>query len=168
MNAKELVDRAQGFCRAMRRPFPTELKAYASGWQRQGYHLPWCWARVKGALREGRAVWQVETEVHRHHARLQSEKADRDRKAGDPLVASPTPDADRHWDSEGHRQAAVPPASAGGMRDDPDRLDDLPLCAEQAQPRATARRPLPRDNQGETAASIRMRMRWGWTDGARA
>src|SRR5271169_2828534 len=25
-----------------------------------------------------------------------------------------------------------------------------------------------RDNQGETAASIRMRMRWGWTDGARA
>src|SRR6266478_7655271 len=28
--------------------------------------------------------------------------------------------------------------------------------------------PLPRDNQGETAASIRMRMRRGWTDGARA
>ena len=27
---------------------------------------------------------------------------------------------------------------------------------------------LPRDNQGETAASIRMRMRRGWTDGARA
>jgi SAM-dependent methyltransferase len=27
---------------------------------------------------------------------------------------------------------------------------------------------VPRDNQGETAASIRMRMRRGWTDGARA
>jgi hypothetical protein len=27
---------------------------------------------------------------------------------------------------------------------------------------------MPRDNQGETAASIRMRMRRGWTDGARA
>jgi len=27
---------------------------------------------------------------------------------------------------------------------------------------------LPRDNQGETAASIRMRTRRGWTDGARA
>ena len=29
-------------------------------------------------------------------------------------------------------------------------------------------RTLPRDNQGETAASIRMRTRRGWTDGARA
>jgi hypothetical protein len=29
-------------------------------------------------------------------------------------------------------------------------------------------RPVPRDNQGETAASIRMRMGRGWTDGARA
>src|SRR4051812_42170045 len=27
---------------------------------------------------------------------------------------------------------------------------------------------MPRDNQGETAASIRMRMRRGWPDGARA
>jgi transposase len=27
---------------------------------------------------------------------------------------------------------------------------------------------VPRDNQGETAASIRMRMRRGWTGGARA
>ena len=27
---------------------------------------------------------------------------------------------------------------------------------------------LPRDNQGETAASIRMRLRRGWADGARA
>jgi len=27
---------------------------------------------------------------------------------------------------------------------------------------------VPRDNQGETAASIRMRMRRGWPDGARA
>ena len=27
---------------------------------------------------------------------------------------------------------------------------------------------VPRDNQGETAASIRMRMRRGWADGARA
>jgi hypothetical protein len=27
---------------------------------------------------------------------------------------------------------------------------------------------VPRDNQGETAASIMMRMRRGWTDGARA
>jgi hypothetical protein len=27
---------------------------------------------------------------------------------------------------------------------------------------------LPRDNQGETAASIRMRMRRGWADGGRA
>jgi hypothetical protein len=32
----------------------------------------------------------------------------------------------------------------------------------------TAEERVPRDNQGETTASIRMRMRRGWTDGARA
>jgi len=45
--------------------------------------------------------------------------------------------------------------------------------ARVAQINARSRRPprtttVPRDNQGETAASIRMRTRRGWTDGARA
>ena len=67
-----------------------------------------------------------------------------------------------------------------------DRVHDLPI-AKQAEalnisrgsvyylPRpapeadlAIMRRLVPRDNQGETAASIRMRMRRGWPDGARA
>ena len=39
-----------------------------------------------------------------------------------------------------------------------------PLMDDKPMMRAT----MPRDNQGETAASIRMRTRRGWTDGARA
>ena len=42
-------------------------------------------------------------------------------------------------------------------------------CSRKCEHVSVARRVgLPRDNQGETAASIRMRMRRGWTDGARA
>jgi hypothetical protein len=74
MIANELTARALDLCRRVGRPFPAELRAYASGWQRQGYDLPWCWTRVKVALREGRSLWQVEAEVHRHHARLQSDR----------------------------------------------------------------------------------------------
>src|SRR5665811_921766 len=39
----------------------------------------------------------------------------------------------------------------------------FPIAISQKQGRL-----VPRDNQGETAASIRMRMRRGWADGARA
>jgi hypothetical protein len=122
MTASELIARALDLCHRIGRPFPAELRAYASDWQRQGYDLPWCWAKVKGALREGRALVQIEAEVHRHHARLQSEKADRDCRAGEPVVATPTPDADRQRDFEGHQQAVPPPALARGTPDDPDAL----------------------------------------------
>jgi hypothetical protein len=122
MDTRELIDRAQGLCRAMRRPFPNELKAYASGWQRQGYDLPWCWARVNGALREGRAAWLIEAEVLRHHDRLQRARDAMERKAGEPLVATPTPDAVRHWGSEGHQQALPPSAATCGMPDEPNAL----------------------------------------------
>ena len=50
--------------------------------------------------------------------------------------------------------------------------DLLRIQAEVLRERRSAgwpdRSPMPRDNQGETAASIRMRMRRGWADGGRA
>src|SRR5260370_32346077 len=104
MNADELIDRAEGLCRALRRPFPTELKAYARDWQRQQYDLDWCWGMVKSALKERRALWQVEAEVHRHHARLQREKDAMDLKAGEALVTTPAPSRESWWDTETHQE----------------------------------------------------------------
>jgi hypothetical protein len=70
-------------------------------------------------LSSNRPLWQAEVEIRRHHARLRSETDTKDLKAGEPLVATHKPDADRQWDSEGHQQ---PPASACGTPDDPDGL----------------------------------------------
>lgn len=50
-------------------------------------------------------------------------------------------------------------------------LGEIRKGVELARPRDLGKAKaieLPRDNQGETAASIRMRMHRGWTDGARA
>jgi hypothetical protein len=113
MIANELTARALDLCRRVGRPFPAELRAYASDWQRQGYDLPWSWGMVKSALREGRAVWLVDVEVRRHHNQLQRDRDAKDLKAGEPLVATPKPDADRQRDFEGHRQA-LPPLRSGG------------------------------------------------------
>jgi hypothetical protein len=90
MIASELITKALDLCRRLGRPFPTELRAHASDWQRQGYDIPWCWAPVKAAPGERRSLVQVEGEVHRHHARLRSEKDARDRAAGEPLATSPS------------------------------------------------------------------------------
>jgi hypothetical protein len=90
MNANELIVRAEGLCRALRRPLPVEVKAYAWDWQRQRYDLAWCWAVVKSALKERRALWQVEVEVRRHHALLQAEQDRKQRDLCKPVLASPT------------------------------------------------------------------------------
>jgi hypothetical protein len=46
----------------------------------------------------------------------------------------------------------------------PDEEYSNAVAADQRHDYAAA---VPRDNQGETAATIRMRMRRGWTDGAK-
>ena len=119
MTAHELLARAQALCRALRRPFPADLRQYASQWGREGFDLEYCWQRVKPLLSSGRPLWQAEVDIRRHHDQLQRDRNAKDLKAGEPLVATPTPDADRQRDSEGHQQAAPPPASARGTPDDP-------------------------------------------------
>jgi len=110
MIALELIARAQDLCRVLRRPLPTELKAYASGWQRQRYDLAWCWGMVKSALKERRPLWQVEAEIHRHHARLQSEKDAKDRKAGEPLTPTPGAAQEAWWEAHSSRARVGGPA----------------------------------------------------------
>jgi aryl-alcohol dehydrogenase-like predicted oxidoreductase len=53
-----------------------------------------------------------------------------------------------------------------GARRGPDK--SWPAALSRADLAGAVQDNLPRDNQGETTASIRMRMRRGWTDGARA
>ena len=111
MPNNELVARAQALCRALRRPFPPDLRQYASQWDRERFDAELCWQRVKPLLLSGRPLWQAEAEIRRHHAELRRARDDRDRQAGEPLAVSPTSDADRHWGSEGHLQVVPPPAA---------------------------------------------------------
>jgi hypothetical protein len=135
MNANELIARAQGLCRALGRLFPTELKAYASDWQRQRYDLDWCWGMVRSALRERRSLWQVEAQVRRHHARLQSEKDSRDLKAGELMVTTLASGPEDWWVSQDALEDMSSPASAIGFPDGPDGL------RPSAEPRQTCRAP---------------------------
>jgi hypothetical protein len=158
MIANELIARALDLCHRIGRPFPAELRGYTSDWQRQGYDLPWCWARVKSALREGRALVQIEAEVHRHHARLQSEKDARERAAGEPLLARPTPGKERWWEtgpeqvSDEDPQEYLPsPTSARGVTGCPS--DDRP-CAEPRQTLRPPRQPY-RKRTGTKAHKVR-------------
>jgi hypothetical protein len=141
MTANELIARAIDICRRSGRPFPTELKGYASDWQRQQYDLAWCWGTVQSALRQGRALCNVEAEVHRHHARLQAEKDARDLRAGEPSVTIPAPGREPWCDLQSTPDDVPSPASAGGFPDDPDGL--LP-CAEPRQTHpAPQQQPIP-------------------------
>src|SRR5258708_21451601 len=122
MIANKLIARALDLCARTGRPLPTELKAYASDWQRQRYDLAWCWGTVKNALREGRAIWLVDVEVRRHYARLQASKDARDLKAGEPLGTAPAPDPEGWWDTHSPERALPRSAMAGGSPDDPHAL----------------------------------------------
>jgi hypothetical protein len=152
MNANELIVRAQALGRALGRSFPTELRAYASGWQRQGYDLPWCWYTVQSALRQGRALCNVEAEVHRHHARLQAEKDARDLKAGETLVTAPAPSREPWCYPQSSPEDAPSPASVDGPPDDPDGLRP---CVERPQMHPTARRKPYRKRAGTKADRVR-------------
>jgi hypothetical protein len=151
MNANELIVRAQGLCRAMGRPFPAEIKTGAWDWQRQQYDVAWCWGTVKCALKERRALWQVDVEVRRHHDQLQRDKDAKDLKAGEPLGTTPVPGGERWWGSQSPQQKVPSPASAGGILDD---LDGRPMCAEQ-QRLPTARRQPYRRRSGTKAHRVR-------------
>ena len=155
MNANELIVRSQDLCRALGRSFPTELRAHASDWQRQSYDLPWCWARVKGALREGRPVWQVEAEVHRHHDQLQRARDAKGRKAGEPLETTPATGEERLWETGQQVSDEDPqqpsPTSAMGVTGGP--AGDRP-CAEREQTLRPPRQPY-RRRSGTLAHKVR-------------
>jgi hypothetical protein len=149
MNAAELIARTVDLCRRMGRPFPAELRAYASDWARQRYDLGWCWDTVKSALRERRALWQVDVEVHRHYARMQAAKDARNRAAGEPLVTTPSPSREAWWDS-GASDDVPSPSSVGDLPEDPDGLSPCP------KPRQTYRTPpaaLPKAHRHQGAQS---------------
>jgi hypothetical protein len=122
MMAQDLIQRAQALCRHRRIHFPSDLLQYAHQWHRERFDLELCWRRVKPLLSSGLPLWQAEVGIRRHHDQLQRDRNAKDLKAGEPLMAIPTPDADRQWDFEGHQQAVPPPASASGTPDDPDGL----------------------------------------------
>jgi hypothetical protein len=159
MNANELIIRAQDLCRAMGRPFPAEIKTGAWDWQRQRYDLAWCWGMVKSALKERRALWRVNAEVHRHHAHLQSERDAKGRKAGEPLETTPATGEERWWETQGPEQVSdedpqeyLPsPTSAMGVTGGPG--GDRP-CAEPRQPLRPPRPPY-RKRTGTKAHRVR-------------
>jgi hypothetical protein len=155
MNAAELIARAETLCRYRRIPFPSDLRQYAHQWARERFDLERCWSLVRPLVSSGRPLWQAETEIRRHHDQLQRARDAEDRAAGDPSATTPAPAGERRWGSWAHRQAALPPASTGSILDDPDGLDDLPLCAEQAQTRPTARRQPYRRRTGTKAHKVR-------------
>src|SRR3984957_755053 len=95
MNANELIARAEDLCRHRRIRFPSDLRQYASQWQREDFDLRFCWHRVKPLLSAARPLWPAEVDIRNHHARLRDEKAARERAAGKPPVTSPTPDGER-------------------------------------------------------------------------
>jgi hypothetical protein len=108
MTAHKLIERAEALCRYRRIRFPSDLLQYARQWERERFDLEFCWHRVKPLLSSGRPLLQAEVDIRRHHDRVQRERDARDIECGEPSVATPTPDADRQRDSEGHLQA-VPP-----------------------------------------------------------
>jgi hypothetical protein len=162
MNAKELIARAQALCRALGRPFPTEVKAYAWDWQRQRYDLAWCWGIVKSALKERRALWQTEVEVRRHHDQLQRDRDAKDLKAGEPLAPTPRAGQEPWWETPSPEQDTQSPqqnlpssASPGGVLDD---LDGHRPCAEPRQTCRARRQPY-RKRSGTKAAKVRELLR---------
>ena len=77
------------------------------------------------------------------------------------------------------KDPTIAAAKSGFSRATGYRIEHDPRLPSQKAIAACRKRPLsqtpdvseatlPRDNQGETATSIRMRMRWGWTAVARA
>jgi hypothetical protein len=141
MNANELIVRAQDLCRAMRRPFPAEIKAFSRDWHRQCYDLEWAWGTLKGALKERRALWQVDVEVHRHHDQLQRDRDAQNVRAGEPME-------ERWWETQSPEQVSdedpqqPSPTLAMGVGDRP--------CAE---PRQT--HPAPRQQTVLVLGSVR-------------
>jgi hypothetical protein len=112
---------------------------------------------VKGALREGRAVWQVEAEVHHHHARLQSEKDARDRAAGEPLETTPATGQERWWETQSPEQVSdedpQEPSSTSAMGITGGPGGNRP-CAESRQPLRPPRPPY-RRRSGTLAHKVR-------------
>jgi hypothetical protein len=135
MNARELIARAQDLCSALGRPFPTEIKAYSWDWQRQRYDLGWCWGMLKCALRERRALWQIDVQVRRHHDQLQRHKDTRDLKAGEPLDTTPEPGLERWWDAESPQEDVQ---SSASVRND---LDGVGPCEKPRQTLRAGRQP---------------------------
>ena len=112
MIANDLITKASTLCRQLRRPFPVELKAYATGWQREGFELTWCWFQVKQALLECRAISLVEAPVRKHFADLQAVRDAKQREMGRPLaLCSPIPRAG-DWDIGPGEQTLPAPAPA--------------------------------------------------------
>jgi hypothetical protein len=155
MNANDLIARAEGLCRALRRPFPAEVKGYAWDWQRQRYDLDWCWGMAKSALKDRRALWQVDVEVRRHHDQLQRDKDAKDRKAGEPLAPTPGDGQDPWCETQSPEQDTQNPhqylPSTVGV---PDDLDGARPCAEPLQARRAPRQPY-RKRTGTKAHRVR-------------
>jgi hypothetical protein len=151
MNANELIARAQALCRRRSIPVPSDLRQYAHQWQRERFDLDFCWRLVKPMMVSSRPLWQVEAEVRRHHARLQSEKDCRDRKAGEQLVTTLASGLEDWWVSQDASEDVPSPASAGGFPDDP---DDFSPCAEPRQTHRAPRQPYQR-RSGTMADKVR-------------
>jgi hypothetical protein len=97
MIAKQLIANATNLCRRLRRSLPPELKSYATGWERNGFDIGWCWSLVKSALVENRAMWMVDAEIGKHFAHLQSVRDAKEAEKGRPLSSSLPPAPPNPW-----------------------------------------------------------------------
>jgi hypothetical protein len=132
MTASELIARARDLCLRIKRTYPGELGAYACGWQREGFDLPWCWNAVRSALREGRAVSQVDAAVRSHYAGLQAAREARERALCRPVAA---PSTLRQSTSQPYGQASAPPQNLFPEDDDFEGSDFWPSPQHDPEPR---------------------------------
>ena len=77
---------------------------------------------MKNALKEKRALWQVDVDVRRHHDQRQRDKDAQDRKAGEPLEPTPAAGQEPWWENPEEYtwspEEDVPsPASVGSLPD---------------------------------------------------
>jgi hypothetical protein len=82
---------------------------------------------LKCALKERRALWQIDVQVRRHHDQLQRHKDTRDLKAGEPLETTPEPGLERWWDAESPQEDVQ---SSASVRND---LDGVRPCEKRGK-----------------------------------
>jgi hypothetical protein len=82
---------------------------------------------LKCALKERRALWQIDVQVRRHHDQLQRHKDTRDLKAGEPLETTPEPGLERWWDAESPQEDVQ---SSASVRND---LDGVRRCEKRGK-----------------------------------